>query len=144
VLLARGRLEGRSLDERLEDVSDAVDFDPELVEAKLELAALHARHGDDAEIVSLLTEVLPTIPSRMELIPAFVDSAIEIANHGRAELLEEVLAGPGGASLEPLLIALKIRRDDKPAVAKEVLDVAEDILERMGERSAYDAPPEVC
>jgi len=88
-----------------------------------------------------LTEVLPRIPGRMELIPAFVDSAIEIANCGRAELLEKVLAGPGGESLEPLLIALKIRRGDKPVVAKEVLDVAEDILERMARRSA-DAAPE--
>jgi Tfp pilus assembly protein PilF/DNA-binding MarR family transcriptional regulator len=136
VLLARGRLEGRPLDERLEDVRDAVDFDPELAEAKLELAALHAQHGDDGEILGLLSDVLPTIPSRMELIPAFVDSAIEIANRGRAELLEEVLAGPGGASLEPLLIALKIRRGDKPVVAKEVLEVAEDILERIRRRSA--------
>jgi len=135
VLLARGRLKGRSLDERLEDVSDAVGFDPELTEAKLELAALHAQHADDAEVVSLLTEVLPRIPGRMELIPAFVDSAIEIANCGRAELIEKVLAGPGGESLEPLLIALKIRRGDKPIVAKEVLDVAEDILERMARRS---------
>jgi len=141
VLLARGRLEGRSLDERLEDVSDAVGFDPELTEAKLELAALYAQHADDAEVISLLTEVLPRIPGRMELIPAFVDSAIEIANCGRAELLEKVLAGPGGESLEPLLIALKIRRGDKPVVAKEVLDVAEDILERMARRSA-DAAPE--
>lgn len=140
VLLARGRLEDRSLHERFEDLSDAVDFDPELAEAKLELAALYARHGDDAEILSLLTEVLPMIPSRMELIPAFVDSAIEIANHGRAELLEGLLAGPGGGSLEPLLIALKIRRGDKPVVAKEVLDVAEDILERMRRRSANAAP----
>lgn len=140
VLLARGRLEGRSLDERLEDVSDAVGFDPELTEAQLELAALYAQHADDAEVVSLLTEVLPRIPGRMELIPAFVDSAIEIANCGRAELIEKVLAGPGGESLEPLLIALQIRRGDKPVVAKEVLDVAEDILERMARRSAGPAP----
>lgn len=134
VLLARGRLESRSLDDRLQDVSDAVDFDPEFAEAKLELAALHARRGNDAEIANLMAEVLPTVPSRMELIPAFVDSAIEIASHGRAEVLEKVLEGPGGASLEPLLIALKIRRGEKPVVAKEVLDVAEDILERMGVR----------
>jgi hypothetical protein len=134
VLLARGRLESRSLDERLQDVSDAVDFDPEFAEAKLELAALHARRGNDAEIANLMADVLPTVPSRMELIPAFVDSAIEIASHGRAEVLEKVLEGPGGASLEPLLIALKIRRGEKPVVAKEILDVAEDILERMGVR----------
>lgn len=80
------------------------------------------------------------IPSRMELIPAFVDSAIEIANDRRAELLEELLGGPGGGSLEPLLIALKIGRGDKPVVAKEVLYVAEDILERMRRRSADAAP----
>lgn len=142
VLLARGRLEARSLDERLEDLSDAVDFDPELGEAKLELAALHARHGDNEEIVRLLGEALQTIPSRMELIPAFVDSAIEIANQGRAELIEEVLSGPGGASLEPLLIALKMHRGHKPVVAKEVLDVAEDILKRMGEGYVAIVSPE--
>lgn len=136
VLLARGRLESRSLDERLEDVRDAVDSDPELTEAKLELAALYAQQGDDAEIISLLADVLLKIPNRMELIPAFVDSAIKIANCGRTELLEGVLAGPGGEALEPLLVALKIRKGDTPVVAKEVLDVAQDILERMNERSA--------
>lgn len=135
VLLARGRLNGRSLAERLEDVRDAVDFDPDLAEAKLELAALHARDGDAAKIAELLSEVVQTIPSRMELIPAFVDSAIEIANCGHADILERVLEGPGGTSLEPLLIALKMSRGEAPVVAKEVRDVALDILDRMHERS---------
>lgn len=135
VLLARGRLNGRSLAERLEDVRDAVDFDPDLAEAKLELAALYARDGDAGEIARPLTEVLPTLPSRMELIPAFVDSAIEIANCGHADVIEQVLEGPGGTSLEPLLIALKMSRGETPVVAKEVRDVALDILDRMRERS---------
>jgi tetratricopeptide (TPR) repeat protein len=139
VLLARGRLNGRSLAERLEDVRDAVDFDPDLAEAKLELAALHARDGDAGEIAELLSEVLQTIPSRMELIPAFVDSAIEIANCGHADILERVLEGPGGTSLEPLLIALKMSRGEAPVVAKEVRDVALDILDRMQERSGEGA-----
>lgn len=67
----------------------------------------------------------------MELIPAFVDTAIEIANCGHADIIEQILEGPGGTSLEPLLIALKMSRGEAPVVAKEVRDVALDILDRL-------------
>lgn len=131
VLLARGQLDQRPVSERLEDVRDALRTDPGLAEAKLELAALNVHIGREDETALLLTDVLTTLQSRMELIPAFVDSAIEIANSGKANIVEEVLESPAGAILEPLSVALKIYRGETPIVAKEVLDVAEDIAKRL-------------
>lgn len=143
VLLARGRLAGRSLVERLEDVQDAVEADPDLAEARLELAILHAHQGDVDQVATLLAEVLSTIPERMELIPLFVESAIAIANCGMTDVIEEVLNAPAGAALEPLLVALRMRRGEAPVVAKEVKDVASDILEQMQDRSGFERPPAV-
>lgn len=138
VLLARGRLTGRSLAERLKDVQDAVEADPDLAEARLELAVLHAHQGDGGEVAALLSEVLATIPDRMELIPLFVESAIAIANCGMTDVIEHVLTAPAGAALEPLLVALRMRRGEAPVVAKEVKDVASDILEQMQRRSGCE------
>jgi tetratricopeptide (TPR) repeat protein len=141
VLLARGRLAGRSLVERLEDVQDAIEADPDLAEAKLELAVLNARQGDGGEIGALLADVLSTVPERMELIPLFVESAIAIANCGMTDLIEQVLRAPAGAALEPLLVALRMRRGEAPVVAKEVKDVATDILEQMQRRAGCGPSP---
>jgi tetratricopeptide (TPR) repeat protein/DNA-binding transcriptional regulator YhcF (GntR family) len=140
VLLARGRLAERSLAERMEDVREAIEVAPDLAEAKLELAVLYSRHGVEEQVALLLSDVLSTVPERMELIPLFVESAISIANCGMAEVIEQVLAEPAGASLEPLLIALKMRRGETPVVAKEVNDVALDILEQMQRNTACHPP----
>lgn len=135
VLLARGRLQERSLPDRLNDIQRAIEIDSDLAEGKLALAELHSLLDDDEKVASLMSEVLAAVRHRMELIPSFVDSAIEIVGHDKAHIMEQVLAGPGGGLFEPLLVALQMLRGDNPVIAKEVEDVAFDIFERIKGRN---------
>jgi len=63
-----------------------------------------------------------------ELSPAFVDAAMALAEGGLGQQVSKLLLDDEyGATMEPLIVALKLKRGDSPIVAKEVLEVAFDI-----------------
>jgi len=55
------------------------------------------------------------------------------AGHGRAAL-EKLLASGGAAALEPLAVGLRIYAGETPRVAKEILEIGQDVAERIGKR----------
>jgi hypothetical protein len=58
----------------------------------------------------------------------FVDAAMAAAAAGHGDRVSEILnQDEFGSKMEPLTVALRIKRGDKPVVAKEVLEVALDI-----------------
>jgi hypothetical protein len=53
-----------------------------------------------------------------------------LAQAGFSERISSLLAKDEyGANMEPLIVALKLKRGDSPIVAKEVLEVARDIAQ---------------
>ncbi len=130
-LLARATLSSRKLSSRIDDVSEALDRDPELTEARLILAPLEARRGDTKAALEHFAMALPDLDSHRELIPAFVNVALDLVSHGLAQDVSEVLAGESGRTVEPLAVALMLIRGETPPVAKEILEVARDIAARL-------------
>jgi hypothetical protein len=71
---------------------------------------------------------LKELPQQRELTPMFVDAAMAVAAAGRGDNVTEILnKDEFGSTMEPLIIALRIKRGDAPIVAKEVMEVAMDI-----------------
>ena len=135
VLLARSRLSSRDLTDRLEDASKALSRDSELTEAHVELAIMLTHHGKSEDAIKHLAEALRVIPSRMEIIPAFVNASLHLVNKGFLEDVSTLLTGDQGRPVEPLAVALQIRRGEKPVVAKEIEEVANDILNQLNKIS---------
>lgn len=130
-LLARATLSNRKLSSRIDDVSEALDRDPELTEARLILAPLEARRGDTQAALEHFAMALPDLDSHRELIPAFVNVALDLARQGLAGHVSEILASESGRTVEPLAVALMLVRGETPPVAKEILEVARDIAARL-------------
>jgi tetratricopeptide (TPR) repeat protein len=131
VLLARSRLVGRDSSARINDAQRAVEGDPELAEARVELALLLAQRGERENAMTELAEALRAIPSRMEIIPAFVNATLQLVRSGYLEDVEGLLQGEQGRPVEPLLVALRLYRGENPIVAIEIEDVAYDIVEQL-------------
>lgn len=130
-LLARATLSNRKLSSRIDDVSEALDRDPELTEARLILSPLEARRGDMQAALEHFAMALPDLDSHRELIPAFVNVALDLARRGLAGQVGEILASESGRTVEPLAVALMLARGETPPVAKEILEVARDIAARL-------------
>jgi hypothetical protein len=74
------------------------------------------------------------------LIPIFVDATMAVAASGVGERVSQLIEeDPYGSTLEPLTVALKLTRGEKPVVAKEVMAVAEDIASGLGPRATTQA-----
>ncbi|MGE6694710.1 tetratricopeptide repeat protein [Sphingobium limneticum] len=139
-LLARAMLSSRKLSARIDDVSEALDRDPELTEARLILAPLAARNGDMPSALEHFGMALPDLDSHRELIPAFVNVALDLVRHGLADEVSEILSGENGRTVEPLAVALMLARGENPPVAKEILEVARDIADRLAASLANAEP----
>ncbi len=133
-LLARAQLTDRELHSRIEDGSEALKRDPDLTEARLFLAPLEARRGDVQAAIAHLSAALPELGTRRELIPSFVDTSLELARVGLSVELSTLLESEEGRTVEPLSVALKLDRGETPAVAKEIREVALDILDQLHKR----------
>ena len=130
-LLARAQLTDGELHSRIEDGSEALKRDPDLTEARLILAPLEAKRGDIQAAIAHLGAALPELAKRRELIPSFVDTSLELARVGLSAELSALLETEDGRTVEPLSVALKLDRGETPPVAKEVREVALDILEQL-------------
>lgn len=130
-LLARAQLIDRELQSQIEDGSEALKRDPDLTEARLFLAPLEAKRGDVQAAIAHLSAALPELETRRELIPSFVDTSLELARAGLSAELSALLESEEGRTVEPLSVALKLDRGETPAVAKEIREVALDILDQL-------------
>ena len=88
------------------------------------------------------------LPQQRELTPMFVDAAMAVAAAGHWDRVNEILnQDEFGSTMEPLIVALRIKRGDTPIVAKEVMEVAMDIAnnapssKRFAPRSVFNDKP---
>ncbi|WP_051768062.1 tetratricopeptide repeat protein [Sphingobium sp. DC-2] len=130
-LLARAQLIDRELQSKIEDGSEALKRDPDLTEARLFLAPLEVKRGDVQAAMAHLSAALPELESRRELIPSFVDTSLELARAGLGAELTSLFESEEGRTVEPLSVALRLDRGETPAVAKEIREVALDILDQL-------------
>jgi tetratricopeptide (TPR) repeat protein len=130
-LLAHARLPSTDHEAQLKDGYDALELDPKFIEAHLLLAPLNAARGKSAAAIENLRSALSGLATKRELIPSFVHSAMAVATLGEIEpLIQLVTEHEFGSAVEPLAVALRLLRGETPLVAKEVLEVAKDILQR--------------
>ena len=131
VLLARARLNSSDPDAQLKDAEAALNLDTEFIEARLFLATLEANRDNLQGAINHLEAVLTELPSQRELIPSFVNAAMLTVDHDNGACLDNLLDRHENAIVvEPLGVAVKMLRGEKPVVAKEVRDVAWDIIQR--------------
>jgi tetratricopeptide (TPR) repeat protein len=131
VLMARSQLRNNPIAERISDAEAALERDADLAEVRLVLAGLFAAHGDAERAIVHFREALLAVPSQMELIPAFVNTALDLVRAGLLEEVSKLLEGSEGKMVEPLAVALRLYRGEKVIVAKEIAEVAGDILAQL-------------
>jgi tetratricopeptide (TPR) repeat protein len=127
-LLARARLRQDDPESQIEDASEAVRLSSSYVEAHLFLArALLGRNKADRALQHLEL-ALKELPQQRELTAMFADAAMAAAAAGQGDRVSEILnQDEFGVKMEPLIVALRIKRGETPIVAKEVMEVAMDI-----------------
>ncbi len=131
VLLARARLRVGDIQSQILDGVRALELQPDFVEGHLFLAPLLVVNGKHDEAFNHLEAALSHLPAERELIPNFVTAAMAVARMGEGDRLSKLLAEHrSGGAVEPLAIALQLERGEQPLVAKEVLEVAKDIVSR--------------
>jgi tetratricopeptide (TPR) repeat protein len=127
-LLARAHLRQDDLESQIRDASEAVSLSPSYAEAHLFLVRALLKGGQPDEALDHLKLALKELPQQRELTAMFVDAAMNAAAAGHGERVSEMLnQDEFGSKMEPLTVALRIKRGDKPVVAKEVWEVALDI-----------------
>lgn len=131
MLLARARLEGRQPPRRIDDLERAIELDPTLVEARLDLVTMKAKYGDAEEALEQLGIAMQVVPTRMEIISRLVDAALDLARAGYGEEVRAILATENGKYVEPLIVALRLHAGEAPIVANEIMEVAADILSQL-------------
>lgn len=131
VLLARARLHSSEPDAQAEDAKAALEIDPNFIEAHLYLASLEANRANLHDAIAHLEAVLADLPSQRELIPSFVDAAMTTIELDNGVCLSGLLDRHENAvAVEPLGVAVQMLRGENPIVAKEIKDVAWDIIVR--------------
>jgi tetratricopeptide (TPR) repeat protein len=127
-LLARARLRKDDVESQIADASEAVRLSPAYAEAHLFLARALLGREEENKALGHLKLALKELPQQRELTAMFADAAMAAATAGHGDRVTEILnQDEFGSKMEPLLVALRIKRGDKPVVAKEVMDVALDI-----------------
>lgn len=134
VFLARAlvkRARGAIVDS-IEDLRQSLNITADFPEAQLVLSLILAEHGDPVEAMPFLNEAMAALSNRRELLPGVVDTTIALARRGNAkEALALIEASPAKEFLEPLSVALQMSEGDAPVKAKEVMEVAQDIVARI-------------
>lgn len=138
VLLARAHLHTAHPDAQAKDAEAALELDPKFIEAHLFLTQAEASRGNLGDAIRHMEAALADLPSRRELIPSFVGVAMATAKLDNGIRVSELLEQHQNAlTVEPLVVALKMARGEKPMVAKEVRDVAWDILMRSSAQQRH-------
>ena len=131
VLLARARLSSSDSDARLHYARAALELDSSFVEARLVLAALEADRGNISNAMEQLAAALTHLPRHRELIPNFVSAAMKTTQIDNGERLTHLLEdNENSVIVEPLSVAIRMLRGEEPMIAKEIKDVAWDIIVR--------------
>jgi len=131
VLLARARLSSNDADAQLLDAQAALELDSGFVEARLVLASLEASKGNINNAMKQLDAALTHLPRHRELIPSFVSAAMKTTQIDNGECLTDLLDKHENTGVvEPLAVAIRMLRGEEPMVAKEIKDVAWDIIVR--------------
>ena len=113
------------------DARAAIELDSDFVEARLVLASLEANRGDLDNAIAQLDVALTHLPQHRELIPSFVSAAMNTTKVDNGVHLTDLLDRHENAIIvEPLAVAIKMQRGEEPRVAKEIRDVAWDIIVR--------------
>jgi tetratricopeptide (TPR) repeat protein len=127
-LLARARLRQDNVESQIEDASEAIRLLPSYAEAHLFLARALLRRNEADRAQEHLELALKELPLQRELTPMFVDAVMAMAAAGHGDSVSRILMKDEfGSTMEPLVVALRIKRGDSPIVAKEVMEVAMDI-----------------
>lgn len=92
---------------------------------------LELKRGDVQASIAHLSAGLPELETRRELIPSFVEASLEFARAGLSTELSALFESETGKTVEPFSVALKLDRGETPAVAKEIREVALDILDQL-------------
>ena len=131
VLLARARLISTDPDAQIIDARAALELDSEFVEARIVLASLEVNKGNLNNAIEQLDVALTHLLQHRELIPSFVSAAMNTTRFDNGVRLADLLDRHENAMImEPLAVAIKMLRGEKPRVAKEIRDVAWDIIVR--------------
>ena len=131
VLLARARLQPSDPDTQVKDAEMALDLDPKFIEARIFLASLEVKRANLHAAIGHLDAALTDLPLQRELIPNFVSAAMTTIEPDRGVCLSGLLDRHENAVVvEPLAVAVRMVRGEKPMVAKEIRDVAWDIVMR--------------
>ena len=134
VLLARAllRRSQHAVQECLEDLGRALAIDPEFAEAQVLLALVEAQQGEAAKAISHLTDAMRWVDRRRELLSGIVDTAVILVQRGHiASVAQAIREADAVEYLEPLHVALEMLQGETPLVAKEVQEVATDIVGRI-------------
>jgi tetratricopeptide (TPR) repeat protein len=141
-LLARAQLRTNDPMAQRRDVELALNLDPDFVEAHLFLATLDATQSAFEDAHRHMEAALSALPNQRELIPLFVSAAMTVAAHDMGERLSVILTQHDNAiAVEPLSVALRMLRGEKPMVAREVSDVAYDIVVRAANKAGRPDQP---
>lgn len=139
-LLARARLREDDLESQIRDANEAIRLSTSYTEARLFLVHALLKSGEADLAVEHLESALKELPNQRELTSMFVDAAMEIAAAGHGDRVNKMLDDDEfGSKMEPLIVALRIKRGDKPVVAKEVYEVALDIANGLKASSRASA-----
>lgn len=129
-LLRRAQL-GPVNEERLADAKRAMELGPDLMEPHLFLAPIDAKMSRSEEALAHLRFALDHLQAEREWIPTFVASAMSVAQAGDGQRVQAMIAESDAAPvLEPLIVALQLLNGESPLVAKEILEVANDIVRK--------------
>ena len=115
----------------------AVEQEPKHGRYRLTLATLLSAQDRWTEALSHANAFLRDT----DMVEAEMDTVIDFfvgaaaAGHGD-EALEQILASPSAGLLEPLVMALRLRQDEEVNVAREIYEVARDVIDRIEARSA--------
>ena len=131
VLLARARLNTFDPPSQTKDAEAALELDPQFIEAHLLLSSPEVNRSNLEGAIGHIEAVLAVLPSREELIPSFVSAAMATTKLDNGVCLSSLLDRHENAvSVEPLAVAVHMVRGEKPMAAKEIMDVAWDIIVR--------------
>lgn len=113
-------------------------------EAHIRMIRIETRDGNYAQALRHIQSVLNVLPGERAALPKFVAGVMEAADAIEMDRLVTVLAEhPNAITVEPLTVAIRMMAGEKPLVAKEIRDVAFDIIVRHVSTSPFlvSAPP---
>jgi Flp pilus assembly protein TadD len=97
-----------------------------------------ALSGKWKEAIQISSPVLAASATEDELQNSMISFAINAAAAGYSrEILKQLSSSKGADSFEPLMVGLQIHNGESPIVAKEIMEIAQDIVKSIQEASAH-------